>query len=84
MNRSIKIAISIPDKEFKELETFRKKKGISRSGVILEAIRCWKEAVEREKLIKLYEEGYRKIPENFQNIEAWEKASISVFSEGDW
>jgi len=41
MASSIKFAISIPDKEFKELENFRKKKGVSRSKLILEAITCF-------------------------------------------
>ncbi len=84
MGRSIKFAISIPDREFKELESSRKKKGLSRSKVILEAIRLWKEAGEREKLIKIYEEGYKKTPENGRNIEIWEKASLGSFSQGEW
>ncbi len=84
MNRSVKFAISIPDKEFKELEAFRRKKGISRSKLILEAIKFWKEAKEKEKLVRIYEEGYKRLPENLTNIEAWEKASLSAFSQEEW
>lgn len=84
MSRSVKFAISIPDKEFKELESFRKRKGLSRSKVILEAIKLWKETKERERLVRIYEEGYKRMPENVRDIEAWEKASLSVFSQGDW
>jgi len=84
MNRSVKFAISIPDKEFKELEAFRRKKGVSRSKLILEAIQFWKEAKEKEKLVRIYEEGYKRIPENLTNIEAWEKASLSAFSQEEW
>ena len=84
MSRSVKFAISIPDKEFKELEAFRRKKGVSRSKLILEAIQFWKEAKEKEKLVRIYEEGYKRIPENLTNIEAWEKASLSAFSQEEW
>jgi hypothetical protein len=84
MSRSVKFAISIPDKEFKELEAFRKKRGVSRSKLILEAIKLWKEAKERERLVRIYEEGYKRAPENLRNIEAWEKASLSVFSQEEW
>jgi len=84
MNRSVKFAISIPDKEFKELEAFRRKKGVSRSKLILEAIKFWKEAKEKEKLVRIYEEGYKRVPENLTNIEAWEKASLSAFSQEEW
>ena len=84
MASSIKFAISIPDKEFKELENFRKKKGVSRSKLILEAITLWKETKERERLTRLYEEGYKRVPENLRDTEGWEKASLSVLSHEDW
>jgi metal-responsive CopG/Arc/MetJ family transcriptional regulator len=84
MSGSVKFAVSMPDKEYKEIEAFRKKKGISRSKFILEAIQLWKETKDRERLIKIYEEGYKKSPENLVDIEAWEKASQSVFSRDDW
>lgn len=84
MNRSVKFAISIPNNEFKELEAIRKKKGVSRSKIILEAIKLWKEEKERERLVKIYKEGYKRFPGNLMNIEAWEKASLSTFSHEEW
>jgi len=84
MSSSIKFAISIPDKEFKELEAFRKEKGVTRSKLILEAITLWKETKERERLVRIYEEGYKRVPENLRDSEAWEKASLGVLSQEDW
>jgi len=84
MSRSVKFAISIPDKEFKELEALRRRKGVNRSKLILEAIKFWREAREKEKLVKIYEEGYKRLPENLTNIEAWEKASLNAFSQEEW
>ena len=84
MRASVKIAISLPGEEFKELEANRDKEGISRSKFILQALKFWKEEKEKEKLIKIYEEGYRNTPENLRKLEAWEKASLSVFNKGGW
>ena len=84
MLKSVKFAVSIPEKEFQELEALRKKKGVSRSKFVLEAVNLLKESVERTKLIRIYEEGYKKIPENLRNSEAWEKASLSSLSKEEW
>ena len=84
MNKSVKFAVSIPDKEFKELEISRKKKGISRSKLVLEAIKLWREIKEKERLIRIYEEGYKKMPENVRDIEALEKASLGILSQEEW
>lgn len=82
MRASIKIAISLPGEEFKELEACRNKEGISRSKFILKALKFWKEEKEKERLIRIYEEGYKSTPENLRELEAWEKASLSVFTKG--
>ncbi len=84
MSGSVKFAVSMTEKEYKEMESFRKKKGISRSKFILEVIQLWKETKDRERLVRSYEEGYKKLPENPVNVEAWEKASQSVFPRSDW
>lgn len=84
MGKAVKFAVSIPGSEFKELEVLRKKKGLSRSGFIRETIRLWKEEKEKERLVKAYEDGYKKVPENLAVVEAWEKASLSAFSSEEW
>jgi metal-responsive CopG/Arc/MetJ family transcriptional regulator len=84
MGKAVKFAVSISDSEFKELETLRKKKGLTRSGFIRETIKLWKGEKEKERLIKIYEDGYKRIPENLAAIEAWEKASLSAFSSEEW
>ena len=83
MAKSVKFAVSIPSNEFNELEAIRKKKGLSRSEFVREAIQLWKEEREKRKLIKIYEEGYKRVPENLATIEAWERAALGSFSE-EW
>lgn len=84
MGKAVKFAVSIPDNEFKELEAIRKKKGLSRSEFVRETVKLWKEEKEKKRLIKAYEDGYKKVPENLAKIEAWEKASLSSFSPEEW
>jgi metal-responsive CopG/Arc/MetJ family transcriptional regulator len=84
MNRAVKFAVSLPDREFKELEKYRKKRGVSRSKLVLEALCLLKEVQEKERLAIIYEEGYRRLPEKLPDLEGWEKASLNTFSRGDW
>jgi len=84
MGKTVKFAVSIPGSEFKELESLRKRKGMNRSEFIGETLRVWKEEREKKRLVKAYEDGYKRIPEDLVSAEAWEKASLSSFSRGEW
>ncbi len=84
MRQSVKFAVSIPEKEFKDLEAFRKKRGVTRSKLVLEAFELWKEVKRKERLTKVYEDGYKRVPESLEDVEAWERASVSVFSQEEW
>lgn len=84
MRKSVKFAVSIPDEEFEQLESLRKNTGLTRSQFIREAIKLWREEKEKQRLIEIYVEGYRKIPENLAAAEAWERASLSAFAPEEW
>ena len=84
MSKAVKFAVSISGKEFKELESLRKRKGLNRSEFIRETLRLWKKAKEEEKLVSVYEEGYKRVPEDLPVVEAWEKVSLSSLSREEW
>ena len=84
MGKAVKIAISIPQEAFKKLEANRNKEGITRSKFVLKTLQFWQEEKEKERLVSIYEEGYKRIPENPRELEVWEKVSSSVFSQGEW
>jgi metal-responsive CopG/Arc/MetJ family transcriptional regulator len=84
MGKSVKFAVSIPGAEFKEIEVLRKKKGLSRSEFIRQTVKLWKEEKEKKRMVKVYEDGYKRVPENLASMEAWEKASLSAFSTEEW
>ncbi len=83
MRKTLKIAISLPKEDFDEIEKIRKSFGFQRSAVIDKAIRFWLRHLNQEKLIKRYEEGYRKKPESIQETKAMEKAAAEAFKEED-
>lgn len=84
MRKSAKFAVSIPWEEFVELEAIRKKSGQSRSGFLLSAFRFWKEARERERRVRIYENGYRQKPEDASVAEAMADTAAASLPEEDW
>lgn len=84
MAHAVKLAISISDEDFSAIEGIRKKWGLTRSGVVTEAIRLLRAKDEKERLVRMYEEGYRKHPESISEIKAKEKAVLEVLSKEDW
>lgn len=84
MANAVKLAISISDEDFSAIEAIRKKQGLTRSAVISGAIRLLRDREEKERLIRLYEKGYRKHPESIPEIKAKEKAVLDVLSKEDW
>lgn len=84
MIKTAKIAISLPQNDLFRLEKVRKKLGIQRSAIIDMAIRFWLETMEKRKLIKQYEDGYRNKPEDISEIKAMERAAGKAFSEEEW
>lgn len=81
MIRTAKIAISLPKDDVMRIEKIRKKLGIQRSAVIDMAIRFWLNDIEERKLIRQYEEGYRRRPESLSEIKAFETMAADAFEE---
>jgi hypothetical protein len=84
MRKAVKLAISISADDYRAIEAIRKEEGGTRSGVVSEAIRLLRNKSEKERLIRLYEEGYSKHPEKLPEIKALEKASLDILAPKDW
>ena len=65
MGKAVKFAVSILDSEFKELETLRKKKGLTRSGFIRETIKALEGSKRKRKDLS---ESIRRDTKGFQKI----------------
>ena len=84
MNKTAKIAISIPKNELKIIESLRHKLSLSRSAVIQQAVKHWLTCQERKGLIDKYVKGYLDKPEDPKHIAGWEKASFETLSKEEW
>lgn len=81
MRRTEKIAISLPREDFEAVERVRKKMGFERSAVIDKAIRFWLNSLEQKEFVQRYIEGYRKKPEDIQELIAMEVAAAEAVEE---
>ena len=84
MGKAIKFAISIPEEDFKKLEALRDQERLTRSKAVLQAVKLWEESKAMEKLIRKYEEGYKKVPESIDESIVWEKASLTALTREEW
>jgi hypothetical protein len=84
MPKAFKLAISISADDYRAIEAIRREEGSTRSGVVSEAIKLLRDKSEKERLTRLYEEGYRKHPEKLPEIKALEKASLDILAPEDW
>ena len=84
MIKSSKIAISLPTGDLKRLEKIRKKLRMQRSTLINTALHFWLDNMEKQNMIKQYEDGYRRKPEPAEEIKVMEKLSADAFTEEGW
>ena len=84
MSRAVKVAISMSNEDFKVIEAIKKQNGITRSDVVVKAVRLLRDKAEKEKMIRAYEDGYRRYPERLIEVNAMEKASIEALSDEVW
>ena len=84
MRRSVKFTVSIPWKEYDEMEAVRKKAGVTRSAFILETLSAWKDARRRENAVRSYVAGYRGMPEDPALAEALARAAVEILPAEDW
>ena len=79
-----KTAIAIPNEDFEQIENFRRETGKSRSRLLVEAFRAWRDLQKKEAQEKLYERAYRQKPENMPVIKAGLKAGLAVWGKESW
>ena len=78
-----RVTISIPEAQAAAIEEIRRRKGISRSRVVQEAIALTLAEQEKARAIRRYEEGYRKRPETTEAL-AYAKATAATMSKERW
>ncbi len=80
-----KIALSLPDDLFREIERARKKSGTPRSALVEDAARLWLRYEGEAALVREWEEGYRRMPESPAEVKsAVATARFAFDAEDDW
>lgn len=79
MKRTTKVAVSIPDPVFDDVEAARKRLGQTRSAAVTEALIAWLRAHGADDSEQRYAEAYLRHPER-----ADELASVAAEAAGAW
>lgn len=84
-----RVAISLPDGLYQQLERVRKRRRAARSTVIQEAVGEYLKRNDEKALEEQYFDGYRRIPDGDDpDFIAWEKAAIEDMAkrgdEDEW
>ena len=83
MIKTLKVAISLPKKDFQRIEQVRKRLKLHRSAAIDQAIQFWLKNLEEQEKIRQYELGYLKHPESLKEITAMEKTAAAAWADED-
>ena len=84
MDKSTKVAISLPEHVLKAIEKERKARGESRSQFFRRAAEKLLKQEQESKEVERYIRGYRLIPESAEEVEAVHRAGIAALSEEPW
>ena len=84
MDKSTKVAISLPEHVLKAIEKERKIRGESRSGFFRRAAEKLLKQEQESKEVEAYIRGYCAMPESAEEVEAVHRAGAVVLAEEPW
>jgi metal-responsive CopG/Arc/MetJ family transcriptional regulator len=84
MNKSAKVAISLPEHILKAIEKERKFKGESRSEFFRRAVERLLKQEQESKEVEKYIRGYHNMPESSGEVEITHNAGTAVLAEEPW
>ena len=87
MKGSVRTAISLPWNQYRQLESLRKKLGLSRSGIFQRMAAAWIKSFEEKRLIEQYVRGYERYPEKpgeIAELESLMNMQAEEFEPDEW
>ncbi len=84
MDKSTKVAISLPERVLKAIEKERKAKGESRSEFFRRAAEKLLKQEQESKAIEAYIRGYRLTPETAKEAETVHRIGVAALAEEPW
>lgn len=82
--KTVKVAVSLPIEEYRQVEKTRKRLRVSRSAVVSEALKRWMAASREQETIRAYLEGYRRVPETAHEQKAFEALAGEALAGEEW
>ena len=79
-SKTVKVAVSLPEEEYRHVEKLRKQLRISRSAVITRALKSWIASSRNEERVRAYVEGYRRVPETDEESKVFESLAGEVIA----
>jgi metal-responsive CopG/Arc/MetJ family transcriptional regulator len=84
MDKSTKVAISLPERVLKAIETERKARGESRSEFFRRAAEKLLKQEQESKAVETYIRGYCSLPESAEEVNAVHHTGTAVLAEEPW
>jgi metal-responsive CopG/Arc/MetJ family transcriptional regulator len=84
MNKSMKVAISLPEHVLKAVEKERLASGESRSEFFRRAAEKLLKQAQESSAIEKYIQGYCKMPESVVEVEAIHQSGTAVLAQEPW
>jgi metal-responsive CopG/Arc/MetJ family transcriptional regulator len=84
MNKSTKVAISLPEHVLKAIEKERKASGESRSEFFRRAAEQLLKQEQESKAAETYIRGYRVMPESAEEVKAVHRSGVVLLAEEPW
>lgn len=82
--KAAKVAVSLPQETFEQVERLRQELGLARSVAVLEALILWLHKKKEEKLEECYAKGYQRKPQRATEVEPFFRAGLSSFNSEKW
>lgn len=79
-----KLAITLTEGQVAAIERIRRARRVPRSRVIQEAVSRFLEAEASSSLARAYEAGYRRVPEDAAELDAFATEAAAVLPAEDW
>ena len=83
-SKTVKVAVSLPEEEYRYVEKVRKQFRISRSAVITRALKSWIAATRHKERVGAYVEGYRRYPETEEELKMFDSLAGEVMAAEEW
>ena len=84
MEKSTKVAISLPENVLKDIEKERKDRGESRSEFFRRAAEKLLKHEKESKAVKTYVHGYTIMPESVEDVKTVHQAGVNVLAGEPW